>query len=350
MSLSAAFVGCSLLSYSLVTHLYHYLPPTVEAPIVFRLVCTAMTKMLNPDSSQAGQRPDFKLAIRTASLADARAVASVFVAVFQRDVMAQWVSHTFTYSYCLDGETCRVHANIFHKQLYRWPADDPARREEITKLAIKKRESEMKRALCDPAIHVNLVYDELNKHKLIGLSGWKVVKPKSSDSSVSGLVRAYEQRMRHLSFWERCAGRIFKIYDNLVSTLLPDSIFEFFNPAMAEIAARRQRWIQDGRDEMKKNVRGEDVERGYYILTSIGVLAEYERKGIGSTLIERGMEQADEDDVAFYVAASGPGAGLYSKHGFDYLSRRVCFEGEAFGGFETVVMRRERRSGRKKIE
>ena len=62
-----------------------------------------------------------------------------------------------------------------------------------------------------------------------------------------------------------------------------------------------------------------DSMRGkkYILMAILVTLPEYQRKGIGGKLLERGLEQADEKGYHCWIDSSPQGLGLYKKHGWE---------------------------------
>ena len=56
------------------------------------------------------------------------------------------------------------------------------------------------------------------------------------------------------------------------------------------------------------------------MLYFLGVLPEYERRGIGGQLLKPGLEQAQEDGVSVYLGATPAGKPLYDRNGFEVVS------------------------------
>lgn len=235
----------------------------------------------------------------------------------------------------------------------QYPPEGTPERDKVSKIGIEYRRQGRSREVVDPMNHFYLLYDTTTlvdkQPKLIGQSGWRVIKPTSTDIKFSQLVARYQSRLRQLSVTERIASWIFWTYDKLFDTFVPNWLYKLYSPILAGIAARRKRWHANRSEASKKAYRAEDKATGYYMLTLLSVLPEYERRGIGAMMLKWGLDIADEDDAPVYVSASESGAKLYAKHGFELASKSVCFEGEQYGGFETVIMRRPRGSERRKM-
>lgn len=204
--------------------------------------------------------------------------------------------------------------------------------------------------LYDPAIHIFGIYDTSiavnGKPRLVGQSGWKVYKPASADPDVSPLVTKYSSRIRQTTFFGYLRDRLGWLYDNLLSAMIPKWVYRLWNPKLAAMLERRKRWTLNRAEAYRKAVLPEDIERGYYAVVVLGILPEYERRGIGAMLLRWGLDRADEDDAAVYVSATPAGAKLYTRQGFELVSKRICFSGEKYGGFPAVIMRRKRLSER----
>lgn len=69
-----------------------------------------------------------------------------------------------------------------------------------------------------------------------------------------------------------------------------------------------------------KIIAEEDKDRGLRMLYFLGVLPQYERRGIGSKLLKAHLEEAQEDGVSVYLGATPAGKPLYDRHGFEVVS------------------------------
>lgn len=83
-------------------------------------------------------------------------------------------------------------------------------------------------------------------------------------------------------------------------------------------------------------------------LSTLIVAPECQRQGIGSKLLEQGLQQVDEAGLQCVLAASKEGLGLYKKFGFVEFETMVLklweYEGgERFGMDNHVVMQRPAR-------
>lgn len=77
--------------------------------------------------------------------------------------------------------------------------------------------------------------------------------------------------------------------------------------------------MQQQEEAGPRYIAKEDKERGFKMLYYLTVLPEYERKGIGSKLLRKGCEEAQEDDVPVYLGATPAGKPLYEWNGFQVL-------------------------------
>ena len=57
------------------------------------------------------------------------------------------------------------------------------------------------------------------------------------------------------------------------------------------------------------------------VLKELYVRPEYQRKGLGSRLVQWGIEKADELGLPGYVEGTDKGTGLYLKFGFEEVAR-----------------------------
>ncbi|KAF2397346.1 hypothetical protein EJ06DRAFT_145410 [Trichodelitschia bisporula] len=97
-------------------------------------------------------------------------------------------------------------------------------------------------------------------------------------------------------------------------------------PARAEfmsgIFASRRKWIGDGRPIV--------------ILESLVVRAEYQRRGVGSMLVEWGCGEMDRLGVEGYLESSSAGRKLYAKYGFEGVEE-LGFDARRWGASEGDV-------------
>ncbi|KAI4116959.1 MAG: hypothetical protein LQ345_002712 [Seirophora villosa] len=72
--------------------------------------------------------------------------------------------------------------------------------------------------------------------------------------------------------------------------------------------AKRKKNVEDGKD---------------YFLHILVVSPKYQRRGLGTMLIQEGLGAADKDNARAYVEASAKGLGLYKRHGWKEID---CIE------------------------
>lgn len=73
-------------------------------------------------------------------------------------------------------------------------------------------------------------------------------------------------------------------------------------------------------DVVSRNPFFEEVAQ-YWELEVLAVHSAYQRRGVGSMLLQWGMVQAQRQGLPVVVAATSSGEGLYRKHGFEESSR-----------------------------
>ncbi|THY13995.1 acyl-CoA N-acyltransferase [Aureobasidium pullulans] len=74
----------------------------------------------------------------------------------------------------------------------------------------------------------------------------------------------------------------------------------------------------------------------FLTLDYLSTAPHYQRKGVGSALLQRGLEVADANNLSTYVTASPAGLKLYLNHGFEIVET-FSLEYPDFGGTEPVV-------------
>lgn len=85
--------------------------------------------------------------------------------------------------------------------------------------------------------------------------------------------------------------------------------------------------VRQRRQELSKRwMHSTDTTQDYLILNLMNVLPEYERKGVGATLLKEGIEMARKANVPIYLLATPAGRGFYERHGFEALE--VCEQGD----------------------
>ncbi|USP75091.1 phenylacetate 2-hydroxylase protein [Curvularia clavata] len=77
--------------------------------------------------------------------------------------------------------------------------------------------------------------------------------------------------------------------------------------------------------------------RPHYVLDTLVVKQEHERRGAGGMLVRWGCEKADEADVEAYLEASPMGAPLYARHGFQRV-KDLDLDLRKWGGTEQIKL------------
>lgn len=78
-------------------------------------------------------------------------------------------------------------------------------------------------------------------------------------------------------------------------------------------------------------------------MSLLAVRPEYQRKGLGSKLLEPVLEQVDKEQKSTYIEASKKGLGLYLKHGWKEIDE-LLVDQRPYGGTtveRTAMMMRE---------
>lgn len=70
-----------------------------------------------------------------------------------------------------------------------------------------------------------------------------------------------------------------------------------------------------------------DERSDYMVLSSLCVLPEHQRKGVGSALLKAGCGIAEHSEVPIYVISSQAGKQLYLRHGFEVLEEYSMHDG-----------------------
>lgn len=81
---------------------------------------------------------------------------------------------------------------------------------------------------------------------------------------------------------------------------------ELYNHFFGIIDAKREKYCDDGKD---------------YFLHVLIVSPHYQRRGLGTMLIEEGLRNADRDNAGAYVEASWKGLELYKRYGWEQIDR-----------------------------
>lgn len=188
--------------------------------------------------------------------------------------------------------------------------------------------------------HPFLVRDQQTQ-EVVAVSNWKVYPPEMS-KNVSAPPTSY----RALTFSEQLYSWAFWTYDKLVK-IVPSWIFNVVQPQKAPYYERKQRWFVKVLKNFNDSLQGQDKRLGYWSLMHLGVSLQYSGRGIASSLLQWGLDKADQEDRAVYIIATTAGSKLYLRRGFEKVSSDIYFEGEPSGGFEVIMMRRPRLSERK---
>lgn len=85
-------------------------------------------------------------------------------------------------------------------------------------------------------------------------------------------------------------------------------------------------------NQSKREILG---TRPYYVLDTLVVKGEHERRGAGGMLVRWGCEKADEAGVEAYLEASPMGAPLYARHGFQRV-KELNLDLRKWGGTKQI--------------
>jgi len=252
------------------------------------------------------------LTIKAVSFGDTRTFTSVFIRSFRHDDMSYW--------------------------LLRYSPLGTLERQKQEDWAISYRTPSMARWQLDPRHQLFLAYDADDPNAAedpIAMSGW--IAPSTLDA---------RHHLRRVTLMERSLRICYKIYDTIANLLMPPWLYEALHPEMVGFLNRRRRWTEIMATNDREVIKHEHKVEGFWMLAFLGVVEEYERRGIASQLLVWGLDKADEEDRVVYLASSPPGVRLYMRHGFEVVHDEPCFEGEPHGGFHNVVMCRRRKSER----
>lgn len=81
-----------------------------------------------------------------------------------------------------------------------------------------------------------------------------------------------------------------------------------------------------------KGTRGDHLE-----LLDIGIMPEYQGKGIGSALLRRGFEVAKEDNIPIFVVAPENAKGFFERHNFMNFEDFDLTDGERVYGRQAFM-------------
>ncbi|KAK9894353.1 hypothetical protein P389DRAFT_95354 [Cystobasidium minutum MCA 4210] len=252
---------------------------------------------------------------RSASLADARSLTSIFIRSFEEDEMSHWI--------------------------YQYAPAGTAERESRIQFAIDFRLPDFKRMLVKRDYHPFVVKDE-ETDEGVALANWQVTPPSQARLRASLAPVFY----RNLTFGQTLRSWMYWTYDK-ISKLVPDWLYKFCRPRRYPFYQRKQRWFTKVLKNFKDSLQEEDKRLGYWTLTHLGVHPARSGQGIASALLQWGLQKADLEDRAIYIVATIAGSKLYAKHGFTKVSSDIYFPGEPGGGFQELMMRRPRFSERK---
>lgn len=200
------------------------------------------------------------------------------------------------------------------------PKGTPAREKAVAK-SVPRRIAMLNRQLCNPGSYV---LSAIVDGRIAGFSMWSA--PIEQDPSTRRFVPL------HLRVW----GKLYKLYDRIIGVLYPSFLRRILDPLRAEQLRRRSVMVrEDGKVE--EAVLPEQIKRdGHWTLNALGVSEEFGRRGIGSKLLQWGIEQADKSGHAVMLAASEDGAKLYARHGFKMLLQTALLRDEADSGTEGI--------------
>jgi ribosomal protein S18 acetylase RimI-like enzyme len=143
-------------------------------------------------------------------------------------------------------------------------------------------------------------------------------------------------RIRHISLYERYLRLWYRIVDYCISWI-PESIqtWLWFPTLGPRYLQRRKLLIAQQNETGENHLRKED--KGMMLLYFLGTLPEYERKGIGSTLLKGTLARAEEDGTAVYLGATKAGKPLYDRNGFEIIVQEQKGDPEDVSWIETIM-------------
>lgn len=188
----------------------------------------------------------------------------------------------------------------------------------------------LRRQLCNPNVHVLSAYVGPS---VAGFAIW--TPPDKQNRRIPLTLRVYDL--------------LLQTWDLLTSIVYPGFLRGYFDSYTTE-KNRRKEIIVAADAEAEDKLVPEEIRssRQYWTLNALGVSRDHGRQGIGSQLLQWGMDRADESDTAIVIAASQEGEKLYARHGFKVLGRRTLLEDQVPGGVQQTYMIRMAKSQRMK--
>lgn len=205
--------------------------------------------------------------------------------------------------------------------VFAYPPRGTAGHEKAVANSVPRRIAMLNRQMCNPGSYV---LSAIVDGRIAGFSMWSA--PIEQDPSTKRFIPF------HLRVW----GKLYKLYDRIIGLLYPTFLRRILDPLRAEQLRRRSVMMQED-GQVEEAVLPEEVKRdGHWTLNALGVSEEFGRRGIGSKLLQWGIEQADKSGHAVTLAASEDGAKRYARHGFRMLLQTALLRDEVDAGQEGI--------------
>lgn len=193
----------------------------------------------------------------------------------------------------------------------------------------------MYRQTCNPDVYVHGAYTP----DLKDITGFAIWAPPSGAAELQ----------RRVSPLYRLLGMLIYLKDQLVTFLYPSFLQRILDPAGIAREERKRSMIAADAAIEHEAIPPSIQEQDFWQLIALGVSEEYERRGIGSQLLQWGCDKADETDHAVFIAASQDGEKLYARHGFEVLRRETLLKDVPGAAIYQTYMIRWPKSQREKM-
>lgn len=232
---------------------------------------------------------------------------------------------------CVEMTMCRYRSRseTFSCQLFAAAGDlSKLEDERFTSTLQRKRVLQMKHYIVDKRF---LLRKAILNGNLAGVAVWIISLGKREPHTLKNYLRVQSLQEKEIQVWLR-----FVMY---ARNRLPDLVWGWMWPSSELERSLQERYAaaSGNRREVQARWSMNSPEEDCFVLNSLVVLPKFERRGIGRTLLQEGIDMADRTGAPIYLTSSPAGKRLYEKYGIEILEEYEVGEKDLLEWTETVM-------------